>query len=210
MDYRVSKVGHIIRAKLFQHLGCIAICFIALGSSLTAQMVSYEFSSAKVSITGASTLHDWSVEASEVSDYPMTITLDPEGEGSVEDFDFKVAVSSMDGGRGSSMNGKIFKALKSKIHPYVVYDQNGPATYVYMDREMHTMIKSTGILEIAGVQQDVTIDVTARVDEGTIIFTASHAMKMTDFQIEPPTAMFGQIETKDDIVVNFEFTYKAQ
>jgi hypothetical protein len=33
---------------------------------------------------------------------------------------------------------------------------------------------------------------------------------MTDFQITPPSAMFGQIETKDDITVNFELQFKAK
>jgi len=32
-------------------------------------------------------------------------------------------------------------------------------------------------------------------------------MKLSDFDIEPPSAMFGQIQTKDDIVVHFNFIY---
>jgi len=33
-------------------------------------------------------------------------------------------------------------------------------------------------------------------------------MKMTDFGIEPPSALFGQIQTKDEIVVVFTLVYK--
>lgn len=182
----------------------LAVLFI-MTDTLTAQEVTYSYATSEVSIDGASTLHAWKVEAPDVSGYPEEINFNAMGEGTIEDFGFQVAVATMDGGRGSSMNNKIYKALKSDAHPQVSYKQEEGAAYG-SDGSM----TSTGTLEMAGVSKSVSVDVVTAIENDKITFTASYPMKLSDFEIEPPSAMFGQIVTKDDIVVNFQFVYQKQ
>ena len=181
----------------------LLVTLFIMSNNLTSQEVAYSFSAAEVSIDGASTLHAWKVEAPDVSGYPEAINFDATGEGTIEEFGFQVDVATMDGGRGSSMNNKIYKALKSDAHPQVSYTQDEVATYA-SDGTM----TSIGTLEMAGVSKSVSVDVVTTIDGDKITFTASYPMKLTDFDIEPPSAMFGQIVTKDDIVVNFQFVYQ--
>lgn len=180
----------------------LATLFI-MSNHLHSQEVAYSFATANVSIDGASTLHAWKVEAPDVSGYPEVINFDATGEGTIEEFGFQVAVATMDGGRGSSMNNKIYKALKSDAHPQVSYRQDESATYA-ADGTM----TSTGTLEMAGVSKSVSVDVVTTIEGDKITFVTSYPMKLSDFDIEPPSAMFGQIVTKDDIVVNFQFVYQ--
>jgi len=67
---------------------------------------------------------------------------------------------------------------------------------------------STGILSIAGNEQEVEVAVTGQLTaEGQLTFKGSKALKFSDFDIEPPSAMFGQIVCGDEITVHFEFHY---
>lgn len=173
----------------------------------------------KVSVKGNSTLHEWEAVASEVLDYPTEFTLDLSGN-SLKTFGLKVGVESLDGGRGASMNKKINKALVAVEHPYIIFNSTSMMAVPSNDPSFPTddpdfptddpnfnMVKSIGTLEIAGEKVDIEVIGTARLKDNELIVSGSKALKMSDFGIEPPTAMFGQIKTRDDIVVHFEFRY---
>jgi len=162
--------------------------------------------SVSVVVTGESTLHDWSAIASSISTYAdeLVFTL-AEGE-ALGAFSFKVEVASMDGGRGASMNDKIYAALKSSSFPSITYVQSKPAV-LKMSGATSFMLVSEGILTIAGKSIDTSVNVDGILEDGLLKLSASKSLKMTDFEIDPPSAMFGQIQTKDDISVDIQFIY---
>lgn len=181
-----------------------ALC-IFLFSQIAAQEQTYQVQDFTISILGASTLHDWKVATNEIAEYPEAIIIDEELQ--VKDFGFKVPVDGMDGGRGPSMNKKIKKALKSTEHPFVIFTQTQAIAIENIDG---STMSTTGLLTIAGVEKEITIEVIASKNEGQLVFTGKYPMKMSDFDIEPPTAMFGQIVTKDDITIEFELIYQTK
>jgi len=159
-----------------------------------------------VTVTGTSTLHNWTVTCAEVQDVPGQLTLDPGNSGHIAEFGFKVPVQGMDGGRGSSMNDKIFEAFNSSEHPMVTYQQTAPASFT-RSQSGELIITSTGTLTMAGVDKSVEIECTGTVQDGKLTITGSKELKMSDFNMTPPSAMFGQIQTNDDVVVSYEFQY---
>lgn len=187
--------------------GLAFICCLFMMSGFTAQGQAYDVKEFNISILGASTLHDWKVSTNEIIEYPQSIDL---GEDlSLSDFGFKVAVDGMDGGRGPSMNKKIKKALKAATYPHVSFTQT-EAIHLASKDDGNTVVNATGSLNIAGVEKVVTIELTATTQENQLVFTGKYPMKMSDFDIEPPSAMFGQIETKDDITIEFELIYQTK
>ena len=84
----------------------------ALAQSKT--FVSIE-NAAEVAVSGGSTLTDWVVRTTDITGFPEELNIDM-GNVQIEDFDFKVNVTSMDGSRGAAMNNKIYKALLSEAH----------------------------------------------------------------------------------------------
>jgi len=46
--------------------------------------------------------------------------------------------------------------------------------------------------------------------DGTVIAKGSVPIKMTDYGIKPPTALFGRLKTGDDVKVNFELSIGAK
>lgn len=170
---------------------------------LQGQEITYQFEKVEVSITGTSTLHDWTVTASEVIEYPTNLVLTEVG-GEISDFSFKVSVASMDGGRGPSMNDKIKKALLAKKHPHVSFEQTAPSQVNPVAESFH----AEGDLTMAGVTKPYTIHVQTGFDSDKLEFTGQKSLLLSDFGINPPSAMFGQIQTGDEVVVHFTYTYK--
>lgn len=159
-----------------------------------------------ISIIGTSTLHDWTVQAGVVADYPTTLSLDIADGITIDSFSFSVPVANLDGGRGPSMNAKIKKAFVAETNPMITYRQVGSTT---TNKEVaDNTITSSGILTMAGVEKEIEVTLSFAEDGDALLLKGSKALKMTDFGMTPPSAMFGQIETRDDITVHFEFVYK--
>ncbi len=158
-----------------------------------------------ISITGTSTLHDWTVQAGSVIDYPTTLSIDIIEGGVIDSFSFSVPVASLDGGRGPSMNAKIKTAFGAETNPIIKYQQIGTAA-IKKDTAGIT-ITSVGTLTMAGMEKEIEVVLQAT-DEVGVLLKGSKDLKMSEFGMTPPSAMFGQIQTMDDITVHFEFVYK--
>jgi len=160
-----------------------------------------------INVTGTSTLHGWTVAVNEVLDVPQALILVGENENTIDSFAFSVVVSSMDGGRGASMNAKITKALQAAAHPVITYQQNEPAIIGDIDNEGNFKLLSKGMLKMVGMEKAIEIEVNGQKTDEGIILKGNKSLKFSEFDIEPPSAMFGQIVCGDDIAVNFEFRY---
>ncbi len=203
-------IDKIFKSRLF--LCLMLTCWVGTGY-LTAQTQNWKLdadSPIVVEITGTSTLHDWKVTCADVQDVPKGFSFDLKDQNQIIEFGFKVPVDSMDGGRGSSMNTKIFDAFQSSQNPFVQYKQNQPATIKETSEQNVFTITSIGTLSMAGVDKPVTIECTGTIENETLIIQANKDLKISDFSMVPPTAMFGQIKTNDNVVVSFKFHYIKQ
>ncbi len=183
---------------------CLVACMLFV-AGLSAQNYVLTSDPAEVlSITGASTLHDWNVKAGEVHNLPKQMSIS-NNTIDLEAFEISIPVTTLDGGRGATMNNKIQKALLATEHPNVIFKLN--------QEQMISLSDSTAIegeLLIAGQAVTIDLDVVISSDDEQLTLTGNEPMKMSDFGIEPPSAMFGQIQTKDEITVNFELTFIKQ
>ena len=63
----------------------------------------------------------------------------------------------------------------------------------------------TGTLKLAGEQRSVNVPVEAtRVARDRFRLRARLPLRMTDFRVTPPTALFGMVKAKNDLVVTFD------
>ena len=186
-------------------LSCLFFFF--QGATQNLFFKSTEANESKVSITGTSTLHGWTVNAGEI-ELPEKLTLEIKEGANIDSFSFKVKVESLDGGRGTTMNKKINTALKAASHPMVIYTQTQSAIVQNVQADNSFSLTSIGMLEIAGLTKEVEIQVNGQQSEGgQLRFKGSKDFKFSDFEIEPPSAMFGQIVCGEDITVHFELVY---
>src|SRR5262245_1352904 len=189
----------------------ISLAMLALvGASAAAQgaarvPVSPE---SKLWIEGTSTIHDWTCKATALD---AAIELDPAAvqlaaapPKMLKKVLVKVPVKSLKCGHGG-MDDNLYKALKAESEPEISYILASfePAD----DVATEFTLKTVGTLTIAGKENKLAMDVSAvRLPDGTVKATGTVPIKMTDFGIKPPTAVFGRIKTGDEVKVKFELS----
>jgi polyisoprenoid-binding protein YceI len=117
----------------------------------------------------------------------------------------KVPVKSLKCGHGG-MDDNLYKALNADASPTISYIL---ATFESVPGDVKDAftLKTVGSLTIAGKENKIAMDVVAtRMPDGTVKATGMVPIKMTDFGIKPPTAIFGRLKTGDDVKVKFELT----
>ena len=66
-------------------------------------------------------------------------------------------------------------------------------------------IAAKGSLNIAGVTRPVDMMVKVLIrGNRKLIFEGSQTIKMSDFDIAPPTALFGTLKTGNEVAINFK------
>ncbi len=146
-------------------------------------------------VEGTSTIHDWKMT---VGEFGGSITATAHQVGAVE---VTVPVKQLEADNGT-MNKKAYKALKADKHPNISYrltaaDLNDAANGTFE-------VESNGELTIAGVTKSVTFTVKGeKLADGKFRYTGSTPVKMSDFDVDPPSAMLGTIKTGDKVVVHF-------
>ncbi|BDX37186.1 hypothetical protein CYCD_05410 [Tenuifilaceae bacterium CYCD] len=167
----------------------------------------YEIKSHSIVVSGTSNLHDWTADVLKVKG---TFSVKVEGNKitDIEGVDLIVDAQSFNSSKGSIMNSKINDAIKSKKYPEIKYK----ATKVnsISEKSGTAQINSSGVLTIAGTSQNITVEATSKfLSNGEIELTGSKKIKMTDYKVDPPTAMFGALTTADEVTITFKLVIKS-
>lgn len=153
-------------------------------------------SPSRVAIEGSSTVNRFACEAEAVR-----------GSGSFADgraeAHVTVPTAAFDCGK-ERMNRDLREAMKAELHPEVHFELigYGPAVPIASNQDR---LLVEGRLTIAGVTRTVEIDAVAeRQANGTYRLRGHKRLRMSDFGIDPPTALAGLIRTHDQIAVRFD------
>lgn len=166
--------------------------FLACAACVGFSQDSYSLSTdSKLTIDGTSTVHDWTVTAN-----TMEGSIKAEGN-SPKEIDFQVVVADIKSERGATMDKKMHAALQKESHPKVMFAL----------KEVKNESTLVGTLTIGGNSQDV--EITGEIDASSdgIKIVGEHGIALKDFEIEPPTAMFGQVIVGDDVTVKFDLVF---
>jgi polyisoprenoid-binding protein YceI len=101
------------------------------------------------------------------------------------------------------MDKKTYAALKSEENPEIIF--------VLKDSKVASVngevfaVEATGDLTVAGVTKKVEFPVEGKLlEEGKMSFAGSYKLNMVEYDMEPPSAMFGQIVTGEEVEIKFE------
>jgi polyisoprenoid-binding protein YceI len=155
-----------------------------------------------LTVAGTSTLHDWTMTTKE----PQVQVAFELANGAITEVKsinltvpcqtLKSAHSGMDKNAYSSLKVDKFKAITFKLTSATIQNKS---------------IQCVGSLFISGVTKTINFSSTYEVKpDGSIHVTGSVPIKMTDYQVEPPTFMFGSVKTGNDITVSFNLTLVPQ
>lgn len=158
-------------------------------------------------IRGSSNIRDWSESAND-ADGIASISITDEKHFDIDEVRILIRanqIKSMDV-EGNVMNKKIYETLKAGQYPTITFIVISTARSVAMDGEKH-FIEARGILKIAGVSRIIRLHPAISAEEPEKINIEGDAfLKMSDFDIKPPFALFGLLRVNDDLTVHFKIS----
>jgi polyisoprenoid-binding protein YceI len=173
------------------------LAFFTLGG-FSQQTLQIAPAKSKLSILGSSTLHDWEIE---VNDFSGSII---EEGGEIMEGRLSARVKSFKSFK-RAMDKVVFEALKEKEHPELIFTyEKTVKTFSKSGKEFREL---QGDLTIAGTTKTVTITLRVSKHASEVVLTGQKTFNMSDFNIKPPTAVFGTIKSGDKITIDFNIHF---
>lgn len=189
--------------NLWLVIGSLFIMVFSANTTI-AQTFNVDSKASNVKVEGTSNIHDWEMTANELQG-AIKVKMEDGQLVEVEQLDFAVVAESLKSGKGG-MDKNTYKALNTDKHKRITY-QLSKVNNLDCTSKSSCKISTTGVLTIAGTKQNVEMVFDAKVSGDRITLNGSHKIKMTDYKVDPPTAMFGTITTGEDVTVKFQTVF---
>lgn len=155
----------------------------------------YLLAGSTITIDGTSTVNSFSCSSSEIA-----------GRGSIDPISggLNIYAGSFDCGI-RRMNQDFRSALSADQHEFITFTILDAELIEEADRDGRSIVQAEGILELAGVSRTITVTAGAnRLGAGKVRLQGSHNLRMTSFEVTPPTRLLGMVRVHDDITVHFD------
>ena len=127
------------------------------------------------------------------------------GEKAVSTVEVTVPAEKLDC-RNGTMNEHMRKALKAKENPTIVFRAS---SYDLAKSDDGMAVTLNGTLTLGGVQKPIAIKANAKRNaEGALIVSGTREIRMTEFELKPPTLMLGTMKVDEKITVGFDVVLK--
>jgi YceI-like domain len=178
------------------------------GAAFAGGQAPLAIDSARITIAGTSNIHAYTASTTTVRvtraqltdvlggpDFPASAL----NAGGVEAFEVAIPAATLTSPR-EGLDKNMHNALQVKVHPDIVFrllrlEPRAGAAGAF---------RGIGVLQVAGVDREIALDITAEPRESTLSVQGRVLLLMTDFGIKPPTAMLGMLKTDPKVTVTFE------
>jgi polyisoprenoid-binding protein YceI len=184
-------------------LNLILLTFLTLLLVAPLSGQSYRLTKSDISIAGTSNLHDWESAVTKVS-WRGTFGFTDGVLSELKDVKVNIPVDGIISTKGRIMDGKTHSALKGEEHPNITFTMTS-ATIT--NNGTKSTVAAKGQLTVAGATRTINLQVMLTpLTDGQYQVAGTYPMKMTDFGIDPPTALLGSLTTGDDVTIKFNLT----
>lgn len=195
---RISIVGTLECSRLILILLLVSFFF---NVQVYGQLTYVIDGSLNLKVRGTSTIHDWEMVSNNATGTAKLLVEDSNLI-SINSLNVTMPIHSLKSGKGG-MDTNAYKALKSNEHPFIVFELTG------IEKISEHQLNATGTLAISGAKRNAAIEVNYEVTNEKIQFSGAHAIKFSEFNIDPPTAVFGTIRTGDDLTLSFNISFQS-
>lgn len=180
------------------------LVMVLSANPIAAQTFNLNNGASNLKVEGTSNIHDWELSAKELQG-SMKVQMEDGQLVQLDQLQFAVVAESLKSGKGG-MDKNTYKALNTDKHKRITYELTNVKN---LDCTSNSSCKITtnGVLTIAGTKKNVELVFDAKVTGNQITLSGSKKIKMTDYKVDPPTAMFGTITTGDEVNIKFEAAY---
>jgi len=181
-------------------LKVLVIIFWAFGIQINSvQAQPFRVKTQKLIISGTSSLHDWESTVEKL-ECKGSFTLSNNSLSDLRDVVVKIPVTAIKSTKGKIMDNKTYDAFSHEKNPLI--------TFTMTSKKIDTgksSVDLSGTLAMAGVTRSIEMSLNYKLlPGGELQITGSKKLAMTDFKMEPPTAMMGTIKVGNEVLVSFE------
>lgn len=164
-------------------------------SITTAQTLKINAQSSTMTISGTTNVHNFQSKVTQISG-----DLVINGK-KVQSLKVEVPVKSIKSNE-KLMDKKTYEAFDAEKHPTITFQLIDAVVQKATAEDIDVVL--TGNLTMAGVTKKISFNTTGKtLKAGTLQFSGSVALKMTDYKMKPPTAMLGMMKVGDTITLKF-------
>lgn len=102
----------------------------------------------------------------------------------------------------SAMDRNTYDALETKKHKQIQF------VLTNITPAGSNTWNAKGNFTIAGVTQPASFEVKSSSSGSNYNFQGRHAFKLTDYKMDPPTALLGTVKTGNDVVIHFNINFQ--
>jgi polyisoprenoid-binding protein YceI len=185
----------------------LLIILLFLIGSLRAQN-NYSISNYVATINGTSNVANWR-ESIEKIWGNCILMQNTEKAISLQSFKIGLQVKSIKGEQYPLMSNLTYKALKGDKFPEITFTLAEPVANMCCGLNTYS-VAARGRLTIAGVTREIITPIKFTfLDDKKVTIEVEQQVKMTDYGVSPPTALFGLVKTGDVITINFKTVFLA-
>lgn len=159
-------------------------------------------------LLGTTPIRDWKMSAHGLSgEARMTMSAERELL-EIRDLEFSLPVHNL---RGDvrAMEEDAYEALKADRHREITFKLRSAT--VTPKTATHYIVAAKGALTVAGVTREVTLKMYSNIGtDGAVTFTGSQVVRMSDYNVERPTLLFGAIKAGDDMTLTYKLIFTKQ
>lgn len=193
--------------QLFKHLPKKSLLYtIVFVISAVAYSQDYKLDNdtSFMKIEGTSSLHDWHIN---VEKQTGNIVLEQSETVSLKGLNLTVESESLKSGK-SRMDKNTYKALETDDYNKITFKLKKTTEIKSLGDNTYE-VKGIGQLTIVGNTKDITMTLKIEIKDDMVLLSGKNEIKMTDFGVEPPTALLGTIKTGDAITITYKTTFKT-
>ncbi|NBC65486.1 MAG: hypothetical protein GVY07_07525 [Bacteroidetes bacterium] len=202
---------------LIKYLLLVSFLLAGVGEVFSFQSTFVPLSESRLWIEGSSNVNEFECQAEEY-DGEATIPQEEEPLANVEpaqnqilSIKVDIQVDSIECGK-RKMNQDLQKALQAEKYPQI--------SFLYQSAELLSepdnpddgfQLEVQGLLTIAGTTKEIKFTTEAYyINSGSVRARGGTTINMTDFGVEPPTALMGLIRANEELTVNFDLIAKPR
>lgn len=185
------------------------LAFIVVSAAWAMASVSaqtFVVKSYDMKISGTSNMHDWKMNAKDAS-INAVWNLQTGKIADLSGLEFSMPVKGLKS-ESDLMDSRTYSTLKADKHQKINFKL--VSADVTPQQGNQYLIKATGNLTIAGVTKSVVLMANGVMNSDKLItVTGSKKIKMSEWQIKPPSFMFGAMKVGDEVTIDFNLKFNG-
>jgi|KBSSwiStaDraftv2_1062776.scaffolds.fasta_scaffold05330_5 hypothetical protein len=122
--------------------------------------------------------------------------------GGLKGLDLGVPLATMHSKKGSTLDKNLLKALKAEQNPEITFHLT--QAKVGEPSGDSLSVSADGVLRIAGRERPITVAGRLVRSEAGVWLNGSHGLRMSEYDVKPPTMMLGTMRVHDSVSVYFK------